>query len=106
MPIYEAAGSLVLHFGHGDIAVATGRNVEKDFEDELCFVRGQEAHPIGEETPDLIGKQTDSVDCPVRFIFDKIESVEVVIEKLLDLRWKMIEAGRGQAAEKYQSKSE
>ena len=35
MPVYEAAKSLVLHFGYGDIAVCHGRNSEKQAEDEL-----------------------------------------------------------------------
>jgi hypothetical protein len=93
MPVYEAAGSLVLHFGHGDIAVCNGRNVEKEQEDEICFVR-QEAHSIGESADDeLVGKATDTVDCPVRFIFDKVESLDVVVDELLKLRAKMVKVG-------------
>lgn len=88
MPIYEAAKSLVLHFGYGDITVANGRNAEKDYEDEICFVR-QEPHAIGEENAALIGKATDAIDCTVRLIFDKIESLDVVIEELQRLREKM-----------------
>jgi hypothetical protein len=88
MPIYKAAGSLVLHFGHGDITVGSGRNIEKDYEDELCFVR-QAPHKIGEQNEEVIGRATDAIDCPVRFVFDKIESLDVVIEELQKLRAKM-----------------
>lgn len=92
MPIYEAAGSLILHFGHGDIAVCNGRNAEKDYEDEICFIR-QEPHRIGESGDGLIGQVTDAVDCPVRFIFDKVESLDVVIEELGKLREKIMARG-------------
>jgi hypothetical protein len=92
MPIYEAAGSLVLHFGHGDIAVCNGRNVEKAHEDEICFVR-QEAHSIGESADaELAGQSTDKIDCPVRLVFDKLESLDVVVDELLKLRAKMAKA--------------
>lgn len=91
MPIYNAANSLILHFGHGDIAVCNGRNVEKKHEDELCFVL-QEPHAIGASGDGLIGQATDTVDCPVRFIFDKVESLDVVVDELLKLRAKMVEA--------------
>jgi hypothetical protein len=89
MPIYEAASSLILHFGHGDIAVCNGRNVEKDYEDEIVFVR-QEPHEIGASGDELIGKATEAIDCPVRFIFDKVESLDVVMDELGKLRKKMV----------------
>jgi hypothetical protein len=89
MPIYEGDGSLILHFGRGDVAVVTGRNTEKDYEDELCFVR-QSEHEIGAPVdPELAGKATDVVDCPVRLVFDNVESLDVVIEELQKLRAKM-----------------
>lgn len=103
MPIYEAAGSQIIHFGHGDIAVALGKNAEKDYEDELCFVR-QRPHPVGEKSDGLIGKATDTVDCPVRFIFDNIESLDIVIGQLNHLRNAM--TARRPDAEQYQSKPE
>jgi hypothetical protein len=89
MPIYEAANSLVLHFGHGDIAVIRGRNVETDHQNELCFVR-QSERPIGAPVDvEIGGKTTDVVDCPVRLIFDNAESLDVIIEELQKLREKM-----------------
>jgi hypothetical protein len=56
----------------------------------MSFILQEPARPIGAEACDLLGAQTDHVQCPVRFIFDKTESVDVVIEKLQGLKAKML----------------
>jgi hypothetical protein len=89
MPIYEAQGSLILHFGEGDISISNGRNAEKDFEDELCFT-AQPAHRIGEENTEIVGKNTKEVGTAVRMVFEKLESLDVLIEQAMILREKML----------------
>lgn len=95
MPHYtnDSDGSLVLHFGQGDIAVCTGRATDSRAahdEDELLFVVGQGKHPIGDPAG-LEGRRTDELreaglQTPVRLVFDNIESLDVVLDKLWRLR--------------------
>ena len=97
MPIYEAANSLIVHFGHGDVLITTGQNVEKPFSDELCFLRDT-PHEIGEHQEGQPGQRTDELDCPLRFVFDKTESIDVLIERLETLRAMIVEAKGGDNA--------
>jgi hypothetical protein len=88
MPKYlDDSGALVLHFGHGDIAVNTGRRGENR-EDEVVFVLGEPGE-IGRPAS-LHGQSTADLNIAVRMIFDNVEALDVVLETLQDLRAKMI----------------
>lgn len=89
MPIYEASGSLILHFGYGDIAISTGRNVEKTIEDELVFTGQSPPKPIGRTDDGMTGLDSQYLGSPVRMIFDQVESLDVLIEQAQALRQKM-----------------
>lgn len=77
-----AKESTVVHFGYGDILVVQGRS-RNEHSDELCFQHATEAHEIGERE-----KEVDNtlIFPPVRFVFDRKESIQVVIDHLLELQ--------------------
>lgn len=84
MPTYESAGSLMLHFGDGDIAISCGRNRDDGFP-ELAFVVDQSGE-INREAPQFVGQLTDALPCPVRMRFEKLESLAVLEAKIAELR--------------------
>lgn len=85
MPIYQVRDALVVHLGYGDVAISTGRNIEKKIEDELVF-SAQGPHSVGEETTEFAGKSTDEIKAPLRFIFENEAAIDVLIERLEKLR--------------------
>ena len=80
-----ATRSRVVHFGHGDIAVI------KDAEDPrtLMFLeKTSERHNIGEHIP----ATRETVVPPLKFRFDKPESIDVVIGEFLKVKQQMLGA--------------
>jgi hypothetical protein len=89
MPIYAglADGAMVAHFGVGDLVVALGvENGDEAGAKELVVFEDKAVHPIGEFRPDLSGETTADLKHPIRFFFENIESLDVVIERLQELR--------------------
>jgi hypothetical protein len=76
----------VVHFGMGDVSICTA-NSRTNAVDELVFVPQQVAHPIGDEDVADIGKPHDP---PVRFLFDKVESIDVLIDQCEKLKAAML----------------
>lgn len=89
MPIYkDDHGCLVLHFGHGDIAVDLCHKAGRTFNDEVAFHPG----PTGEigradEVPD--GTTTKDMGAVVRMAFDNKAAIQVVIDQLAAVRDQM-----------------
>jgi hypothetical protein len=80
-----AKEAMCVHFGYGDIAITSGVSRNKDYADELIFQHAQEPHEVG-EYQDEKNFDPAPVFPPVRFVFDKVESIDVVIERLQTLR--------------------
>jgi hypothetical protein len=78
VPIYrDDAGCLVLHFGHGDVAVDKCRKADRAFNDEIAFHLGPP------------GTTTASMGAVVRMAFDNRAAIQVVIEELTTVRDQM-----------------
>jgi hypothetical protein len=82
MPIYNIGDerNKEIVFGTGDIKVSSGWDKE-DKSIGILILRSQESKPIGtiEEHPD---EEVDRGEAPVRMIFHKTESIDVMIERL------------------------
>ena len=92
MPAYLASGSLILRFGEGDIAICTARAADSPYANEIAFAENHEPRPIGSANPEHIGRSTADLACPVRLVFDRVESVDVLIGQLQALRAGMCSA--------------
>lgn len=91
MPRYyrEVDNADVLHFGVGDIGMGSGSSAETGKPDQVVFWVG-EPGDIGRHEPAVKGLST--VDLPGRktvFAFENIESLEVLLECLLEFRARM-----------------
>ena len=92
MPILQKGPTITAFFGTGDIAICVGRDADGDPnapENEVVLVRAN-PHEIGEWTLAFDGKTSDEVDAPIRMVFDKVESVNVMIERLHAVRSNLI----------------
>ena len=69
--------SVCVHFGHGDVLISSGTS-RSSYSDELNFSETSEPHEI----------EFDKHQClvPVRFAFDKRESIDVLIAELQALK--------------------
>jgi hypothetical protein len=87
MPIYvnDSDNALMLHFGHGDIEIAHAWDAENQTP-ELAFL-AIEAKPIG-AVNDGPPRLSTYVPVAVRMHFDKVESLDVLIERATALRAK------------------
>lgn len=76
--------------GDGDVLISTARQPGAEFDNEVCFVRDA-PHEIGSYTQKYADGQTTTadIDCPVRIQFYKPESVDVLIERLSEVRAQM-----------------
>ncbi len=81
----------VLTFGTGDIAVSDGRFEDDNSLVTVCFSQDIEK-PISEWNPpgDNIEHTTNDLNNIVLFIFNKTESIDVVIKKLNAAKEKLI----------------
>jgi hypothetical protein len=93
MPIYkDDFGSTVVHMGHGDVIVSRGRSQDKEHEDELLLFQSHRTGSINEKMPQgewderYAQKSSADLHIPVRIIFDKIESIDAIIETLQELK--------------------
>lgn len=94
MPIITGTvGETIIQLGDGDVRLSTGRQPENSFDNEVCFIR-DEPRPIGEPSKKYADGTalTADVDCPVRLQFSKVESIDVLIERLQKVRGQMTNA--------------
>ena len=78
----KCSETVFVHLGIGDVSIETGSS-RSELMDELFFIQSPNQGEIGAYNNDAIGKPT----CPpVRIVFDKIESVDVVIDALKKIR--------------------
>lgn len=95
MPIQYNDDEILIIFGTGDIGVHTAQIALNKPENEVFFHQ-QEPRTIGLEHDDDNGKTTDQFPRPIRLIFSRVDSLDVVVAKLLRVRDSMIE-GDGSA---------
>ncbi|MEM5012087.1 hypothetical protein WKH57_15305 [Niallia taxi] len=80
MPIQNIEGTKQLHFGFGDIEVAPGLlELEDESVGVVAFLQNVKENPIGLYTDYPEGKSVDISETPVRMVFEKVESIDVVI---------------------------
>jgi hypothetical protein len=88
MPIVNEEGRTYLEFGHGDIEIAPGLvNGEYGC---VCFFHQEEIRPIGERSVHVPGKEVPAEETPVRMVFLKEASIDVLIRALMDAKRLMI----------------
>ena len=82
MPIYSVGneGNKEIHFGTGDIKVSSGWS-KNDNSIGVLVLRQQEPQPIGGYVYNR-EEEVNEGEAPVRMIFNKLESVDVLIERL------------------------
>jgi len=85
MPIKDNDGVRVLEFGYGDIIIAPSMVDEKL--NSVIFVQDSICREIGEKnTHGVNGKSHRELDTRVVMHFENIESLDVLIEQLQDVR--------------------
>jgi hypothetical protein len=85
MPIVTKDNTKYLQFGYGDIFVGEAKDSETGMTYGVAFVLS-EPRDIGAEWNEVKGLTLDQLDTHVIMQFDKIESLDVVIETLQDIR--------------------
>jgi hypothetical protein len=93
MPIYSVGNdsNKEVHFGTGDIKVSSGWLIDDKKVGVLVF-RQQAPRPIGGLEESVPFEELDEGVAPVRFVFNKAESVDVVIERLKKVKEYMVNA--------------
>lgn len=91
MPIVNIGESKQLEFGHGDIVVSPGLLKTDDVIGAVCFVN-HEPREIGFHEDHYPNEVKTIDETPVRMIFEKIESIDVVIWALEEVKRMMTEA--------------
>jgi hypothetical protein len=83
MPIYSVGneGNKEIHFGVGDIKISSGW-MNEDKSVGVLVLRQQEPKPIGYLEEHLPHEEVEEGEAPVRMRFDKVESIDVLIERL------------------------
>jgi len=72
----------IAEFGTGDILVGTGYTNNVGF----CSFKNQEVHQIGWVNEEKLGADMRFEDIDFLMVFNKIESLDVVIEGLMKIR--------------------
>lgn len=78
----------MIEFGEGDVSMSTGKRADVRYPDELIFAQGPRG-AIGREDRELIGASTNDIKPACRLVFHKIESLDVLLERLTFLRGEM-----------------
>jgi hypothetical protein len=86
MPITKIEESVQLEFGSGDIEVMPGLLATDSSVGAVCFLQKQEATPIGTHTDYEPYKVAEIEETPVRMVFNKAESIDVVIRSLQEAK--------------------
>lgn len=82
MPIVDVEKSKQLEFGYGDIEVAAGLLQAEDIVGTVLFWNNGEQNEIGAYHEYGEDKVMGIEETPVRMLFTKIESIDVVIDAL------------------------
>ncbi len=98
MPIFTSAvdGVLCLEFGAGDIFVTTARTADSKTDNAVAFLRPDEPGQIGDWTDKYSGKSSvdPEIDVASCMIFNKVESIDVVIQALQVVRANLVTLGQ------------
>lgn len=89
MPIVNIGESKQLEFGYGDIKVSPALLKTNEVVGVVCFFN-QEPRQIGSHEEHSPNEEKSIEDTPVRMIFDKLESIDVVIWALEEAKKFMI----------------
>jgi hypothetical protein len=76
-------------FGAGDIII-TGF-IDSNYTTGISFSNSEIKHTIGESILECVGKPLSEIDPKVMFIFNKVESIDVLIDILKGLKNKINE---------------
>lgn len=81
-----------VQFGYGDINISSGL-LQSDVPVGVILFAQQDPQPIG--TPGLYekGDKVELNQTPVRLIFEKTESIDILIEHLMEAKRYMIQGG-------------
>jgi hypothetical protein len=84
MPIYTVGneGNKEIHFGTGDIQISSGWVKNDKSVGVLVLRQHQESKPIGHLEEHLPHEEVEEGQAPVRMTFNKVESIDVLIERL------------------------
>lgn len=87
MPFVDIENSRQIEFGYGDIKVSGGLlDCEGETIGALVFRPQEEPKPIGHYEKFEAPRKTELSESPVRMIFNKIESIDVIIRALEDVK--------------------
>ncbi|WP_372011393.1 hypothetical protein NBRC13296_12595 [Paenibacillus chitinolyticus] len=92
MPIKTDNNIKYLQFGYGDIFVAELKDDSSKLTYGAAFIQS-EPREISEEWKEVVGTSLDNLDTHVIMRFDRIASLDVVIEILKEIKEEMIEQG-------------
>lgn len=83
MPIFSEGneGNKEIYFGTGDIKISSGWDKE-DKAIGILVLQQQEPRTIGELEEHRPYEEVNAGEAPVRMIFNKVESIDVLIERL------------------------
>lgn len=81
MPIVKIKESTQLEFGTGDIEVAPGLLDQEQLTGAVCFLR-REPSLIGTHTDFEPNQAIEITDTPIRMVFTRTESIDVIINAL------------------------
>lgn len=89
MPVYNSDHSKQLEFGYGDIEVAPGLLDTTKIIGAVCFFQCESTNskPIGERS-EITTSQLE--DTAVRFLFNNVESIDIVIAALEEAKKLML----------------
>lgn len=89
MPIVDIGESKQLEFGYGDIKISPALLKLDEIVGAVCFFN-QEPRQIGEQEKHSPNEEKTIEETPVRMIFEKVESIDVVIWALEQTKKYMI----------------
>jgi len=84
MIITESDGTKDVLFGDGSVLVAAGKGLLGDHWYDALFLASKDPEPVGTLRPDCAGKELFGAE--VRLLFTRVESIDVVIKGLLEVR--------------------
>lgn len=90
MPIVDIDKTKQLEFGYGDIEVAAGLLQSDDTVGTVLFWNNEKRNEIGAYHEYGEDKAMSVEETPVRMLFTKIESIDVVIDALEKSKQKML----------------
>lgn len=96
--IGQTENGLMVYLGEGDVLVNTGRQPDSSFENEVIFSQDDAPHEVGAITLKHAGQPSTVLTTPIRLQFLKIESIDVVMSALRDVRASMIAANAAASA--------